>query len=108
MSKYRVLLTDYAWPELDLERSMLAEVDAELIVAESTDSDHLATLAVDCDAIVTCWAEVPESVIAATTRCQIVSRLGIGLDNIDVAACTRRKIPVTNVPGYCSREVAEH
>lgn len=108
MSKYRVLLTDYAWPELDLERSMLAEVDAELIVAESTDADHLAALAVDCDAIVTCWAEVPESVIAATTRCQIVSRLGIGLDNIDVAACTRREIPVTNVPGYCSREVAEH
>src|SRR5262249_32568318 len=36
------------------------------------------------------------------------ARLGIGLDNIDVAAATRRGIVVTNVPDYCVIEVAEH
>ncbi len=34
--------------------------------------------------------------------------MGIGLDNIDVAAATARGIPVTNVPDYCVTEVAEH
>jgi D-3-phosphoglycerate dehydrogenase len=41
-------------------------------------------------------------------NCRVVSRLGIGLDNIDVAYCTSKKIPVTNVPDYCLIEVAEH
>jgi D-3-phosphoglycerate dehydrogenase len=34
--------------------------------------------------------------------------MGIGLDNIAVAAATERKIPVTNVPDYCVAEVADH
>jgi D-3-phosphoglycerate dehydrogenase len=47
-------------------------------------------------------------VIAASGQCRIVSRLGIGLDNIDVAYCTESQIPVTNIPDYCLIEVAEH
>lgn len=108
MPQYRVLLTDYAWPDLDLERAGLAKVDAELVVAEKSDAASLAELARSCDAIMTNWAKVPESVVAASPNCRIVSRLGIGLDNIDVAYCTRRGIPVTNVPDYCLIEVAEH
>jgi D-3-phosphoglycerate dehydrogenase len=108
MPRFRVLLTDYAWPSLEIERSTLAEIDAELVVAEKQDAGSLAELAATCDAIMTNWAKVPQSVIEACKNCQIVSRLGIGLDNIDVAYCTSRGIPVTNVPDYCLIEVAEH
>jgi D-3-phosphoglycerate dehydrogenase len=104
----RVLLTDYAWPDLNIERAILNETGAELVVAEKTDAASLAALAKDCVAIMTNWAKVPESVIAAAPDCKIISRLGIGLDNIDIAAATRRKIVVTNVPDYCIIEVAEH
>jgi D-3-phosphoglycerate dehydrogenase len=108
MPRYQVLLTDYAWPDVDIERSTLAEVDAELIVAEKTDVDSLAALAKNVDAIMTNWAKVPAAVIGAAPKCRIVSRLGIGLDNIDVEFATSRKIVVTNVPDYCLIEVAEH
>ncbi len=112
MPRFTVLITDYAWPDVEIERRTLAEVDAKLIVAEKSQQDAagLARLAADyqVDAIMTNWAKVPEPVIAASPKCQIVSRLGIGLDNIDVAYCTSRKIPVTNVPDYCLIEVAEH
>jgi D-3-phosphoglycerate dehydrogenase len=104
----RVLLTDYAWPDLDIERSILRKAGAELIVAEQKDAASLAKLAVDCAAIMTNWVKVPEPVIAAAAKCKIIARLGIGLDNIDVAAATRRGIIVTNVPDYCLVEVAEH
>ena len=30
---FRVLVTDYAWPTLEIERAILAEVGAELVVA---------------------------------------------------------------------------
>jgi D-3-phosphoglycerate dehydrogenase / 2-oxoglutarate reductase len=108
MPRFKVLLTDYAWPELDLERRILGEADAELVVATEQDAAALAALASDVDAIMTNWAKVPEPVIAASPKLKIISRLGIGLDNIDVAAATARGIPVTNVPDYCLIEVAEH
>jgi D-3-phosphoglycerate dehydrogenase len=112
MSRFTVLLTDYAWPDVEIERRTLAEIDAELIVAEKSKQDaaSLAELAKEhqVDAIMTNWAKVPEAVIAGSSKCRIVSRLGIGLDNIDVAYCTSRNIPVTNIPDYCLIEVAEH
>ncbi len=108
MPRFKVLLTDYAWPDLDIERAVLTAGDAELIVAPQGDAATLARLAVDVDAIMTNWAKVPESVIAASPKCSIVSRLGIGLDNIDVEFATRKGIVVTNIPDYCLIEVAEH
>ena len=108
MPKFKVLLTDYAWADLDIERQTLAEIDAELVVATRQDADSLAALAADVDAIMTNWAKVPAQVIGASPKCRIVSRLGIGLDNIDVRAATERRIVVTNIPDYCLIEVAEH
>jgi D-3-phosphoglycerate dehydrogenase len=112
MPRFRVLITDYAWPDVEIERRTLAEIDAELIVAEKSQQDvgGLAALARQhqVDAIMTNWAKVPQPVIESSPNCRIVSRLGIGLDNIDVAYCTSRGIPVTNVPDYCLIEVAEH
>lgn len=112
MPRFRVLLTDYAWPDLDIERRILQQADADLVVAppEAQDAASLAALARDheVDAIMTNWAKVPASVIDASPKLQIVCRLGIGLDNIDVAHCTQRRIIVTNVPDYCLIEVAEH
>lgn len=108
MPAFHVLLTDYAWADLDIERRTLAEIGAELVVAPAGDAATLTKLAAGCDAIMTNWAKVPKEVITAVPNCRIVSRLGIGLDNIDVAYCTEKKIPVTNVPDYCLIEVAEH
>jgi D-3-phosphoglycerate dehydrogenase / 2-oxoglutarate reductase len=108
MARYHVLLTDYAWSDLEIERATLAAVDAELVVADAPDAASLARLAEDADAILTNWARVPASVLAAAKKCRIVSRFGIGLDNIDVAFATRQGMLVTNVPDYCLEEVAEH
>jgi D-3-phosphoglycerate dehydrogenase len=110
MTAAKVLLTDYAWPDLDLERALLADAGAELVVAPAGDAATLAALAAEhrVQAIMTTWARVTADVIAASPHCRIVARLGIGLDNIDVAFATERKIMVTNVPDYCLDEVAEH
>ena len=105
-----VLLTDYAWPDLEIERQILAEAGAELIAAPANDPATLAQLAADprVAGIMTNWARVTAEVIAAAPGCRIIARTGIGLDNIDVAAATARGIVVTNVPDYCLIEVAEH
>ena len=104
----KLLITDYAWPDLAIERQLLEESGIQCIVAESQDEDSLTELAADVDGIMTCWAPVTETIIRAATNCKVVSRMGIGLDNIDVATCNELGIPVTNVPDYCLIEVAEH
>ena len=42
------------------------------------------------------------------TRCRIISRFGIGVDNVDIPAATERGIVVTKVPDYCIDEVSDH
>lgn len=104
----KVLLTDYAWPDLTIEHEVLTSYGIELVVAPNNKLATLIDLAHDADAIMTNWADVPAQLIDAAPRCRIIARLGIGLDNIDVRDATQRGIPVTNVPDYCLTEVAEH
>ena len=105
---FRVLFTDLPWGNEEIEHEILKTIDAEPVVAPDGSEQTLARLAADVDAIATCWAKVTEKVIAASPRCRIISRMGIGLDNISIPAATARGIPVTNVPDYCVEEVADH
>lgn len=108
MSDKRVLVTDYTWPSTAPEAEVLAAAGATLLIAESGTEDELLALVQQADAILTCFAKVPASVIRAGEKLQVVGRYGIGVDNIDVEEATRLEIPVTNVPAYCLDEVAEH
>jgi D-3-phosphoglycerate dehydrogenase / 2-oxoglutarate reductase len=103
-----VLVTDYTWPSTELEAGVLAEVGAELLIAESGDEEELQALVPKADAILTCFARVSPEVIRLGEKLQVVGRYGIGVDNIAVEEATRLGIPVTNVPAYCVDEVAEH
>lgn len=109
MPGLKILLTDIAWPDSAIETELCASAGVELTIAPEADEKTLIQYAVNVDAIVTCWAHVTQAVIAATAgRCKVVTRMGIGLDNIDVDYCSAHHIPVTNVPDYCLQEVAEH
>ena len=105
---FRVLVTDRAWPDLEIERAILAEADAEVIEAPNGSEATLVELARDADAIAVCWAQVTDAVIRSAVRCRVISRFGIGLDNIAVDTATQLGIPVTYVPDYCVDEVADH
>jgi D-3-phosphoglycerate dehydrogenase len=106
--RWRVLLTDRAWPDTSIEQAVLSRVGAELVEPPTTDEATLCQIAADCDAIATNWASVTAAVINAAPRCRVISRTGIGIDNIAVDAATARGIPVTNCPDYCVDEVADH
>ena len=105
----RILVTDYKWPNLEIESAILAEIGAQLVPAPDGKEDTLVELARGCRGIMTCWAETTSRVIeAALPDLKVISRYGIGLDNIDVKFATRQGVPVANVPTYCVIDVAEH
>ena len=105
----KVLITDYVWPDLEIERSILGELDLEIVEAPDGEEETLASLAAGCCGILTCWAKTTRKVIeAALPDLRVIVRYGVGLDNIDVAFATEQGIPVANVPDYCFIDVAEH
>ena len=107
-NRARVVVTDYAWPSLDRERAVLDAVGAGLVVAESGDDAELVALARDAEAILTNWRRVPPAALAGAPRCLVVSRYGIGVDNIPVEHATRLGIVVANVPDFCLDEASDH
>jgi D-3-phosphoglycerate dehydrogenase / 2-oxoglutarate reductase len=108
MSRFTVLVTDYAWQSLRIEQEVLARVDADLLVADGNDPDELTRLAPQVDAILTNWRQIPAEALDAAPRCLVISRFGIGVDNIPVERATELGILVTNVPSFCIDEVSDH
>ncbi len=51
---------------------------------------------------------VTREVVEAARRLRVIGRAGIGVDNIDVEAATRRGIVVMNTPGGNNVTTAEH
>jgi D-3-phosphoglycerate dehydrogenase len=106
--KYRVLVTDFVWPSTQPEREVLASIGAEIIEAPDGSEDTLASLAADADAIMTCFAQVTGKVVQSAKKCQVISRYGVGVDNIAVSTATDEGIVVTYLPDYCVDEVSDH
>ena len=108
LPRWRVLVTDRAWPDLQIEQEILAPLGIELFEPSGVSEEQLVTAAARADAMICNWALVTPRVIEAATDCRVICRSGIGLDNIAIAAASARGIPVTNVPDYCVAEVADH
>lgn len=108
MSKSRVVVTDHGFPNLRHEQAALDAIGAELVVAQCKTAEDVIAAARDADALLVQWAPINAAVIAALTRCKVIVRYGIGVDNVDLAAAKARGIPVCNVPDYGVHEVAEH
>ncbi|NQT93450.1 MAG: hypothetical protein HQ559_11875 [Lentisphaerae bacterium] len=53
-------------------------------------------------------AHLRAPVVAKLGRCRLISRMGTGVDKIDIEEATRRGILVTNIPDFCTEEVADH
>jgi D-3-phosphoglycerate dehydrogenase len=103
-----VRLNAATYPVEDVEREELAHAGAELIAIEGQQPDEIIAAAANCDALLVVSSSIPGSVIDKLQKCKVISRLGAGTDKIDVAAATRRRIVVTNVPDFCIHEQAEH
>lgn len=53
-------------------------------------------------------AIVDRRLLESMPRCRVAATYGVGYDNIDVAAAHALGVVVTNVPDYCTSEVADH
>jgi D-3-phosphoglycerate dehydrogenase len=107
-AKAKVVLTDYVWESIDVERKILEGI-ANISPMQTKKPEEFIAAAADCDALLNTYAgPITAEVMAKMPKCRIIARYGIGVDTIDLDAATAAGIIVTNNPTYCIEEVAEH
>jgi len=104
----RVVVTDYTFPSLEIEESILKSQGHDLTGCQAKSVESLIPAVADADAVITQFAPVTAEVIAAMQKARVIVRYGIGVDNVDLVAARSAGIPVCNVPDYCIDEVADH
>ncbi len=82
------------------------DVDYEIIDGRS--EAETAEKIRDADAVTMRTAPLPAALIDRAERLQVVSRHGVGYDNIDVAALSARRIPLAITADANATAVAEH
>jgi D-3-phosphoglycerate dehydrogenase len=108
-TKPTVLIADYDFGNVDVERAIIEKAGFALIPAQSKSEEEVIENGRDADGVITQYARVGKKAIAAFTRCRVIARYGTGVDIVDVDAATQRGIQVTNAPNeWCSDEVADH
>ncbi|MEK6794592.1 MAG: C-terminal binding protein [Spirochaetota bacterium] len=104
--KFKALVTDVRFRHYEIERDILAPAGIELVINEN--GDDLAHAAKDMDALLVNLAPIDTALLTHLDRCRVISRYGVGYDNVDLAAAKKKGIAVTNVPDYCKYDSAEH
>jgi D-3-phosphoglycerate dehydrogenase len=84
------------------------EIDAELPqVIQQLSEDQLIQLMPGVEGIVVGDDPLSRTVLQRADRLRVISKWGVGIDNIDLAAASERGIVVTNTPGVFGDEVAD-
>ena len=111
MSRPHIWIIDEEWPDHGLEIEAISAAEPDAVVCESTydwrqDFDSFGR---DADAILAqVYAQIPADLISGLTRCKGIAVMGGGFDRIDMQAAGSARIPVCNVQGYCTEDIATY
>lgn len=106
--KLKVVITDSNHPSIEIERKILSEINAELILSNCNTEEDIIKVAKDADGIINQRVSITRRVIKSLNKCKVIVRYGVGVDNIDIKVATECGIIVANVPDYCVDEVSSH
>jgi phosphoglycerate dehydrogenase-like enzyme len=106
--RFKVLVADFL-DETSVESPVLEGI-ADLVLCRATHEEQLSDHLPGADAIIL-FHDIPrlgEASFARASRCRCVVRAGVGYNNVDLPAASRRGVIVCNVPDYGTEEVADH
>lgn len=103
-----VVITDFL-EETRVEAPVLGDL-ARIVCARAHEESDLASIVAEA-AVLIVYHDVPritDATLERAERCFGIVRAGVGYNNVDLDAASRRGIVVCNVPDYGTEEVADH
>ncbi|MCA1323178.1 C-terminal binding protein [Herbaspirillum sp. alder98] len=104
----KVLITDYDFPDVDLELALYKAAGVEVVTAQCRTEDEVIAAAAGCQGLLVQYAPVNAKVFAARPEIRIASRYGAGFDTINTADAAKYGVWVGNSPDYGVGEVSTH
>jgi len=104
----KVVVTDYEFPSVSIEREILKEIGANLIEGHCKTEDDVIAIASDADVVINQYTPITEGIIKHFKKCKAIIHYGIGVNNVDIKAATKREIYVVTIPDYCVDDVSTH
>lgn len=108
---HKVVVTDDRYGNYSEEKSVLKELSVELIILapESNREERIENLKIiqDADALLVNLFPMTKEIISGLNKCRIISRYGVGYDNVDINEATKKGIWVANVPDYSIEDVSD-
>lgn len=84
------------------------EADATFYPFKGFDDEQFRAAISDADALILIDRPLTREHMAVLKKCRIILALEVGYDFIDVEAATEGRIIISNVPAYCTDQVAVH
>jgi len=104
-------IIDDEWPDYSVETAELkaAYPDCEIKISGLPFDEDLAVYGPKADAVLAqITVDLNGDVIRQLTNCKGIAVFGSGYNNVDIKAAKECGIPVTNVNGYCSEDIADY
>jgi D-3-phosphoglycerate dehydrogenase len=107
MAGFKVIVTDDRYGSYEEEKTVLKEIGASIEVHNLGGEAQTIEVLRDADGILVNLHLLPASVIQELQKCRVISRYGVGYDNVNVEAATAKGIWVARVPDYCMEDVSD-
>lgn len=109
MQTYKILVPDAHLRDLAVESAVSGDRFEYLIYDETDPAAIPEQQWRECDGILV-WhrMRISPQTVALLDNCKLIVRVGVGFDNVDIDACRKAGIAVSNVPNYGTTEVADH
>ena len=94
--------------ELIMEREALQEINCEILSVAVESEGEVIEAIKNATVVLNNHSPITASMVDHLPNCKLIIRYGHGYDTIDVEACTKAGIIVTNIAGSTSEEVSNH
>ena len=104
----RLVVLDSSFGDIEVELEAAAPYGVTVEDAGGVSGQAIVEAAGAADGVLVQFTPIGADVIEQCPGWRVIGRYGVGVDNVDLEAATRRGVAVINVPDYCVEEVATH
>jgi len=108
MGKIKLVISDCDHGTVEAEKKVFEEAGFDWELFDCKTEDEVIEHCAGAAGILSQYAPIKARAIASLPELKVLSRYGVGVDNLDIEAASRAGVAVCNVPDYCQDDVSTH